>query len=271
MNKYTPEGSAKNALERVVFIVQFAKDFTVEDFARLDDKTNGWREVLPRRSQGNAVLLQPGSSRVSFDEEKVISLSFEALKRDGSIELGLRFEESRILFIVGNYTHWEEIWPQVSEHLGKAISIIPEENEIVSFASEYADLFRAKGEYEEFEADKILRRGSKYIPDHIFDRKENFHFHTGFFNTHSDPADYRILTRINADLRDNENEKSRDLSIILFHQVMPINKPSEEEIKLPKEIVYRGLKNFSFLHDVDKEVLREIVNDQMANDIGLMQ
>ena len=267
--EYSASGRSDNALQRVVFIVQFRQDFSEQDFERFDNNSKNWREELPRRSVSNAVLLQPGSNRVAFDDERIVGLSYEALLKDGAVEFGLRFDESRVLFLAGRYTRWAEVWPHAQKFLGAAIELVPKENPVISFASEYTDLFKATGKYEEFDASGILRQGSRFIPSHVFERAENFHFHTGFFETRDKPSRHRVLTRINADLRDNDEEKTRDLSMVLFHQISSHREPWSGENGLGKEILDRGLENFDSLHQIDKDVLREILNDQMSNSIGL--
>lgn len=267
--EYSPAGRGTNALQRVVFICQFSKEFSKDDFERFERNSVTWRDEFPRRSVTNAVLLQPGSKRVSFDESKVAGLAYEALMKDGSIELGLRIDESRILFLVGRYTHWDEVWPRASDYLKKAMELVPGDNPVVSFATEYTDLFRAIGDYSDFDACRLLRPNSEYVPSHVFKRTDNFHFHTGFFQTLDDPTKHRVLTRINADLRDNEEEKSRELSIVLFHQMSPHREPWGEEVALDEKIIDRGLDNFIALHEIDKDVLKEILNDEMSERIGL--
>jgi hypothetical protein len=267
--EYSASGRSNNALQRVVFIVQFKKEFSEQDFVQFDKNSKQWRGELPRRSVSNAVLLQPGANRVAFDEERIVGLSYEALMKDGSVEFGLRFDENRILFLAGRYTRWTDIWPQAQKFLQSATDLVPKENPVAAFASEYSDLFRATGEYADFEASGILRLGSRFIPSHVFDRKENFHFHTGFFEMHSEPARHRVLTRVNADLRDNDEEKARDLSIVLFHQISAYRESWGDEIMLDDAILERGLENFVALHEIDKAILREILNDHISNGIGL--
>ncbi len=185
--EYSTVGQSTNALQRVVFIVQFTREFSERDLDRLDTHSTSWRDELPRRSVTNAVLLQPGSNRVAFDDERIAGLSYEALMKDSSVEFGLRFDENRILFLVGRYTRWAEIWPLAQRYLKTAMGLLPEDNPVISFATEYTDLFRAAGEYTEFDASGILRPDSLYIPSHVFDRTENFH--TGFLRhtaLHSD-------------------------------------------------------------------------------------
>lgn len=269
--EYTAGGPNAEALQQLVFIVQFARAFSDEEFASIDKASEKWRTEMPRRSVSNAVVIQPDTRQVAIEKGKTAALSFEAIMKDGTVEFGLRFEESRILFLDGKNTRWAEIWPKAELYLRNAISLVPPDNHVVSYAAEYLDLFRGEGEYKEFNAKNILRSPSRLVPEHIFNREDNFHFHTGYFETIDQPSRHRILTRINVDLRDNDENKTRDLSIALFHSIFPSNEPWVRDATLPKQILDRGLNNFEVLHNLDKEVLLEMLNDDMSRNIGLMK
>lgn len=122
----------------------------------------------------------------------------------------------------------------------------------------------------EFDASNILDRKSPYLPQHIFERKLNWHAHTGYFDEIATPAKHRVLTRINADLRDDVELKSRELTLVLFHSLMGWGEPYVDgQPPLPSEIVSLGLKNFETLHQIDKTVLRSLLAAGMAKRIGL--
>ncbi|MCY4151393.1 MAG: hypothetical protein OXE94_04050 [Aestuariivita sp.] len=222
----------------------------------------------------NAVLLNPKRYQPLESDDKVIGISYEKIKVDGSVGLGLKFEEDRILFVVGEYTNWQKIWPKVSKHLSLVLELVSERNPIVAYAVEYNDIFRAEGDYAEFDASFLLQPDSKYIPPHIFERDQNFHFHTGYFDVRSEPVEHQVLTRVNSDLRDGLEKDVRELSIVLFHQISSYLDPHtvgpwKPMPPLPEKIARRGLGNFVDLHDLDKDILRNILSDDMSAQIGL--
>ncbi len=262
-----------NALQSVIFVVNFLRKFTTDEIGAFDDPSRPWKQKFPRRTVMNAVLLSPIENKLKNDD-RIVGIAYEKMKEDGSIELGLKFEDNRILFIVGTYTNWADIFPEVSEHLTLALALVSEDNPIVTYAMEYNDIFRATGNYFEFDASRLFQLKSKYIPSHIFERSENFHFHTGFFETREDPVKHRVLTRINADLRDGE-KNIRELSIKLFHEIKSYQEPWtreylwERETQLDKQITQRSLDNFVDLHELDKIILKEILNHDISAKIGL--
>ena len=274
MIKYRPIQET-NALKSVVFIVQFSQKFEETEWRVFDDSSQLWRQEFPRRSVINAVLVNPLKDQPITNTNKTVGISYERMHPDGSVELGLKFEENRILFIVGKYTNWADIKRQISPYLKSALELVSKNNSITSYAVEYNDIFFAEGNYSEFNARSLFQFESKFIPSHIFDRTENFHFHTGYFETFKDPVKHRVLTRINVDLKDSATKNVRELSIVLFHQILSYLEPwtSEnrwiQEPALHKQITDRGLENFVTLHEIDKTILKEILNDKMSTQIGL--
>ena len=197
MAKYEPAGVGENALVRVVFVVQFAKNFTQDEFRKIDELAVTWRNELPRRSTDNALLFNPANNKATPDPNAIVGLSYEALMKNGNPEFGLRVEQSRIMFLVGEYTHWNEIWPIAKRHLTWAIEQVASQNSIINFSCEYSDLFRYTGEYFDFRSEGFFRDDSDLVPSFIFDQVLNFHFHSGYFTDLKSPDPHRILTRIN--------------------------------------------------------------------------
>ena len=269
--EYTVGGQDGKALQQVVLTVQFDRAFSDEELASIDRASQDWRTELPRRSVSHPVVIQPQTEQVAFEKGTIATLSFDAMTTEGTVGLGLGFQGSNIHFLDGKNTRWVEIWPKAEWYLSRAISLVSPENKIVSYTAEYFDLFRGKGEYTDFNVANILRSPSRLIPEHIFNRKDNFHFHTGYFETIAEPKQHRILNRINVDLRDNGENRTRDLSIALFHSILPFSKPWSTNQSLPKQILDKGLKNFEVLHDLDKKILLEILSNDISRIVGLLK
>lgn len=139
-------------LQRVIFIIQYVRVFTNEEFNKIDEKFGRWRDELPKRSVAKTVRLHPGASQVVLEDEKTAGLTFEAVKKDGSIEYGLKFEENRIQFFDGKNIHWEQIVPRAKAFLGEANAFVSQENQIESYALNHLNVFQIGGKYEPFNA-----------------------------------------------------------------------------------------------------------------------
>ena len=243
--------------------------FRKRNSTKVDLGRETWRDILPRRSVSRGAMVDPNSPRILLDQSQIVGLSYEYLNADGSIQKGLRIEENRVAFLIGNYTHWDEIWPEIEGILRTVIDRIDDGNPIRAFSSEYTDLFVAEGAHEEFDASQILKAESNLLSGHIFERKLNWHMHTGFFEFIDDPAPHRVLTRVNLDLRDNSDKKRRELTIVLFHSLSGISTPFVGVDDLKDAISERGLENFRHLHDIDRKTVQKILCDDMLERIGL--
>lgn len=269
MSTYQPAGVEENAHVSVVFIVQFAGNFSPEEFSKIDKCALAWQSELPRRSTQNAMFFNPASNQVVPDPNTIVSLSYESIMKDGNPEFGLRVEQNRIIFLIGQYTRWSNIWPVANCHLAWAIAQVDSQNPVVNYACEYSDLFRYTGEYDDFRPKGFLKQDSDLVPGFVFDQSLNFHFHSGYFVDRKDPEPHRILTRINCDFRDVSEASKRELSVNLYHQLSGPFVAGSGNTELPKGIKERGLDNFCDLHKLDVETLQRLVNDDMANKIGL--
>ena len=260
-----------NALKRVAFVIALSQPFTEVDFDKVDIFwKNNWRSELPKRSQARAVYMRADMPSNQFQPQQLVGLNYEALQKDGTVETGISFDGHNIILAIGKYDTWEKEWPAACMILEQALQLKPENAMIMSLAIEYFDLFEAKGGYDDFVPEGFLRKDSKYVPPYIFYEKENWHFHTGYFERHENPAPHRVLHRINADLKDNDENSTRELALTLFHQISPTRTPWVSENPLADEIVTRGVQNFPNLHEIGKTVLRNVLNDDMCKKIGLM-
>jgi hypothetical protein len=182
----------------------------------------------------------------------------------------MRIEQNKMLYIVGNYSKWDKIWPDAESSLRSAMACLPADKTIISYSSEYIDRFHGIGNYDDFDASKVFSVDSPYLSPHIFTRKQNWHSYTGYFEPNLEEKGYRILTRINADLVENIDENAREVKLLLFHSISGLVKPFSEKAELlPETIVNLGLNNFAALHALDKKILRKIVTNEMAAAIGL--
>ena len=254
--------------QRVIFIVQYVRVFTNEEFNKIDEQSGRWKEELPKRSVAKTVRIHPGASQAVLEDEKAAGMTFEAVKKDGNIEYGLKFEENRIQFFDGKNALWTQIVPRAEVFLEQANALVSQENQVDSYALDYHNTFQVGGKYEPFDARNFFRIKSKFVPKHIWSNQENFHFHTGFFKTINQ---YRVLTRINVDLRDNDENRTRDLAIAIFHSILSLREPWGKKLPLPENILNRGKSNFAKLGDLNDKVLKKLFNDEAVRRIGILQ
>ena len=141
--------------------------------------------------------------------------------------------------------------------------------EVYSFSTEYLNLFVYSGKYLNIDMSKLIRENNGITPSKITERKLNWHLHTGFFDEINEPVPHRSLTRVNFDLRDSKYSNKRELTLLLFQSLRSQNKESEPNSRnLHEEIKSLGLENFSNLHDKVRQILKQLICDEMLDQIG---
>ncbi len=268
---YIPAGKAGNALLQAAYIIELEHSFPQEDFRSIDKMSSAWQNALPRRTVSKGgIFVNPQTPQIQIDDSLITGLSYEFLNGDGTIRESLRLEGNRVIYLMGEYTIWNEVWPRATKILEPIIQHLSVNNTIIAYSSEYTNLFVVKGDYFENDLSGLFRPGNELVPQHIFDRKLNWHSHTGFFEEKNEPASHRLLTRINLDIRDNSELKKRELTLLIFHSLSPPRDPFSQAVQpLPKEITSLGLGNFRILHINAREVLKKLLCYEMLQCIGM--
>lgn len=268
---YIPAGIANNALLRVAFIIEFERNFSQEELQSVDNNHTDWKSSLPRRSVvKGGLVLNPQSPQINLDQSVIFGFKYNLFNKDGTVREGLHLQDNKVIYLVGEYTVWNEVWPKATKILEPVLQLLPESNKVISYSSEYTDLFLVQGDYFNNDPTSLFRSDSDLIPKHIFKRKLNWHSHTGYFEEIVTPVLHRHLTRLNIDIRDNNNRQQRELTMRLFHSITPPHKPlSQESLSLPEEITSIGLDNFRILHLKARELLKKLLCNDMLEKIGI--
>lgn len=267
---FEPAGTNGNAILEVAFVIDFEKDFSQEELDWIDSKRDIWIRILPRR------IIEPILDNIpppffpnKIENNQSIGLSYQYLNPDGSIRHSLNVERNRIVYFVSEYTKWHEVWPPINGILEPIYNYLSSRMNVLSFSTEYLNLFVYSGKYLSVDLSKLIRENNGITPAEITERKLNWHLHTGFFGEENEPVPHRSLTRVNFDLRDRKYSNKRELILLLFQSLRPQNKESiPTSIYLHEEIKSLGLENFSTLHDKVRQVLKQLICDEMLNQIG---
>ena len=268
---YIPAGKANNALLQVAFIIEFERNFTQEEFQLVDNSHTNWKSSLPRRSVvKGGLILNPQSPQINLDQSVILGYKYDLFNEDGTICEGLHLQGNKVIYLVGEYTVWNEVWPKVTKILEPVLQLLPDSNNVISYSSEYTDLFLVQGDYFNNDPASLFSNDSDLIPKHIFERKLNWHSHTGYFEEIDEPVLHRHLTRLNIDIRDNSDLQQRELTMRLFHSIKSPQTPlSHESLPLPEEIASLGLDNFPILHFKARELLKKLLCNDMLEKIGI--
>lgn len=79
------------------------------------------------------------------------------------------------------------------------------------------------------------------------------------------------MTRINVDLRDNDENRTWELSIAILHSILPLREPWGKNMPLPEVILSQGINNFTELRCLNDRVLGRLLNDEALHGAGVLQ
>jgi len=132
---------------------------------------------------------------------------------------------------------------------------------------EYRDRFTYSDDPSKAPVDELLRKGSPFIAEHVFDVAYPWHSHTGMF-VHSEGV-ARRLVQIAIDATDLDapgvDGMKRSIAIMTgiqdnFH---PVDLQTDDQ---SSDMIMR---RFEGLHDYSKDIFRKLITDAVAKRIGL--
>ncbi|MDD5056851.1 MAG: TIGR04255 family protein [Sideroxydans sp.] len=263
---------AAHAIEQVVFVLQFDTPLSDEIFAQVQEcaKQFETESDLPRlmKRAGISISFSPAGQSATVPSQKS-GFMLRRMRADGSIEKELRVEPDSIAFMTSLYTRWDAIWVQAKNYFSKLAPIYAANSKIVGIGLNYVDKFIWTGDKAECSANALLRTDSKYLCPQIFEAQDFWHSHTGAF-IRADEQTKRLLN-VNVDhLEENRGDEMRRVVSVITVLTDMLNQPDYIPAEVSTENIDQFLdKHATGLHLFGKEVLGNIINDEMSKRIAL--
>lgn len=263
---------AAHAIEKVVFVLQFDASLSDERFVEVQACAKQYEtdSDMPRfmKHAGISIPFSPAGQSVSPPQKNGFMLL--RTRADGAIEKELRVEPNSIAFMTSLYTRWDAVWTQAQSYFEKLAPIYAADLKIAEIGLNYIDKFIWTGEKTECRADALLRVESKYLSPQIFEAQDFWHSHTGAF-IRADEQTKRLLN-VNVDHLEEirADEMRRVVSVITVLTDM-LNQPDYTSTEVSAANIGQLLdKHATKLHLFGKEVLGNIINDEMSKRIALV-
>ncbi|WP_162914456.1 TIGR04255 family protein [Taklimakanibacter lacteus] len=260
----------KHAIIEAVFGLLYARQFTAKEIeAAVAVHQQQWPE-LPRLNRTQVLQVQMGEGPLPDQASMpplVAGVSFDRVKPDGKLGWRLRLDEAKIIVNCLDYVSWSEVWPKAWDYFERASEALQSRNNPIKGAFlQYVDVFEWLGNQKDYSVDKLLRRGSPYVPASVFQSGTAWHLHQGRYIEDGLPVKGRLLQRIHLDAGTSRQPST-------FVKI-----DSYLNLDFADPMIVRGsLKEkkdrlgpiFEFLHDMDKRILRDYLTPELAKDIGL--
>lgn len=260
-----------HSISEVAFVLHFSQPLSEKQLQSLTQLEDVLKDELPKMDlqQGTGIKIS-SNGQIESQPSRLLSLAFKRFNNEGELEWTLRAEGNFIAVNCMNYSGgWKNIWPKVRRYLEFAApKLISTESPLESLALQYIDRFIFEGQIEWYKTSTIFNDQSEYLTRKATKAGPFWHVHQGWFYFIKEfPS--RILNKLNitAAMADKEHHTTIDHSATIQFKKKVTNYKSlfDESIKGKAAIDYY----FDFLHEENKQVLRDLLNDDRIDDIKL--
>jgi len=273
-----------HSIVEVVFTLEFARPFDVEELAAFYNGGKHWKEFLPivtleARAEGaKEFSVAPDAiPQLEFSETPVLSkVLFQRVKADASPEWRLQATTNLVTVNCLNYLRWASVSTKARELHMAAISSLFESTaatqgeqnvlELQSLTLQYIDRFSWTGSEDDYQLNLLINPNSDRVPAAILPRKIHWHSHQGWYETAESPSKGRILDRLHMSGQIVNNSYIATLDTVCRFEF-------EEHLKLGQtdflDIFQSLVEVWDLLHEKSKSVLSDVLQENIQGEISL--
>lgn len=263
----------RHAIKTVSFGLEWQEPLQ-EDLLTLFRALHGKvRDQLPRVTPHEEVQFQfvvgsvQPSRESSARQPRLAGVTFDSVQPNGEQEWSLTIRKGFLAVHCHVYTRWLETWNKARQLLAPFVPVLARERGISVIGLQYVDQFRVICPREEFHADDLFRKNSRFLPPHAFSLDGLWHSHHGFFDTLNEPAAHRRLNNINVDVLEVSDE--RLIQVATSHRALldqaAVNSAALLYSDGSGELDHHMLQ----LHKANKSFLSELLSDDICRRIDL--
>lgn len=259
---FVPLHSA-HAIEQTVFVIQFSSAIDEPAFTKAISLMDSLKEDLPGKRE-----LQQIIPAVNFPTMPN-AVAYAKYNAAGLVENELQVHKNAIYFTTRQYSRWSEIWEKTSKYFSQLLPIYAAQCPLSSTGLSYTDKFICENIESGFNPSSILKTDSKYIASHVFTTEQLWHSHTGVFEKVDDKT--KRLININLDYLDERHLGNNRHSLVI---TTAINDQFNQQFYNPLILSINDLMPFitdhmQRIHESGKEILKNIITDEMSKRIAL--
>lgn len=269
MSQYTPINGS-HAIEQAVVGIRLWRPVGDAEFAaaiELAAKLAAVGDRLPGRLQVDPMSLVFGRQAITTGYVKSLEsqpgVLFHRVSRDGSMEEELTVERTAVTFRTRQYRRWDDMAECINALLIPVAQVLSA-NQISNLAVvELRCIDRFATEDLNIPLSALIRSDSPHVPQNALSRSDMLHVHTGWFENTS--AAGRTLININIDVAD-EGRRSATILQIVSKQSSGEGRIFGNDGNFSETIS----SEFTALHLIDKELLSELLTDELQAAISLV-
>jgi len=260
-----------NAIKIAAFAIEFSgalSEQIIQDVIAFYHTDDSLSKELPRKQTHEAVTLQFDSPQ-NISSKALGGVTFDRLTPSGNQEWAINLRSNALIITCSEYTRWNEIWPKAKSYILKICTKLKSVG-INAVGMEYVDEFCIEDDRANWEM-ALFRQSSKYLPSNIYELKDLWHSHHGFFSKQGYPLELKTLNKIEVDClmestgQHDQFGQKKTVSIKTHHK-----SSLQGVLKIENEKFDRILEGIiSGNHKLNKEILKEVLSDSMLEKIHL--
>lgn len=250
--------------------VEWAQPLGEEDFKAILDRHEAIAPDLPRKQamRGMTINLAAPQQQASAAQTGISGLAFDRVKPNGEPAWMIVVNPTLIGVSCGGseYTRWSEVFTKAGAFLNGVLDAMPA-RPITIVALQYVDEFVWRGDNrDEFVPNRLFRRETRHLVPAVFDAVGLWHSHVGFYRNSSEPVPHRTLNNVNVQVLDTEVH--RLAQVVMAHRLMLETPVADRSAEM---FAANGLFSalYGMLHTSDKDLLRDLLIQPIAQQIGL--
>lgn len=253
-----------NAIKVVAYALDFAQEIDENLIKQVISLYNADEELNQdlTRSQPQQSFNIAITNGVQVQQETLGGILFENFAGGSEPVWSLVLRKNGLAVTCRDYTRWDSIWPQAKGYLSKIISLL-NDIPVASTTLEYVDEFIIDNIHSAWK-EELFKQDNSYIMNNVFNIKDFWHSHHGYFTQSESSSVDKVLNTINIEYVQEEPRKISKIVIRTQH----------------KSLISGILISDSFLNEVfseiiennhrfNKEILIDLLSDSVLESIKL--
>lgn len=209
--------------------------------------------------------MQSGTQISQIDD--LIGVSFELFNVYGQLSKALIVDKHTCRVINNDYTRWEYVWPEARGLLVEVLNTLADKLTIKAIDLQYTDVFNWRGNKQDLDLSELFNKNSNYLPLHVFEYKNLWHVHQGFFDNSEEESgcSYKKLNNINLNLVELNGEWLAQVTTA-HRAILEAPESNLSDFVRDNSILDRILNK---LHIKNKEILSDLLTEAIKVKIKL--
>lgn len=255
-----------HAVQAAMFVLELPAQIPTELIQKASahyDSSKALLDFFPIKAENRGMLINITNDAVGVNQtDGIQGITLQRIATDGTPEFIFSIQGNQLAFTCNKYTRWQDVSKKAIELLNEFSVLICPVAGVAVIALQYIDEFIITGKLDEYRSSILFNSQNKRLPVAVLDENDFWHNHAGWFE--SNTKDNRVLNNLNVSYYPQQPNINA-VQIISAHKEI-LKEPIFEYEKL----VAIMPSSFEKLHTKNKEMFKEILNEETLKSINLI-